>query len=387
MNPCATFSRMMSGVGRTLSKRNLNGFNLLLGRMSTNVSIPMHISREIETFQDTYPRIFDTLSKNPGIQENPKVCSWLKTVLDYNLHGGKKARGLATVSSYEILAKPENVTEEMLEISRVMGWCVEMLQAYFLMIDDIMDGAPTRRGAPCWYRRPEVGLGALNDAILVQAAMYDIIKVYCKHIPTYTNILHEFNQALFHTSMGQYLDYSMAHRNKSDYTLFTREQYSAIVKYKTSYYTYKLPVCLGMLLNNNTNKDVHQKAEKICLEIGHLFQMQDDYIDCLASEKVTGKAGTDIQEGKCSWLAVEALQRMTDAQRKVFVTCYGSHEPAHIERVKRLYEELDLTAVFRQEERDRYDAIVKQSQALPKDAGPLPDLFLKLLNLIYDRKK
>ncbi|VVC97967.1 unnamed protein product [Leptidea sinapis] len=154
-------------------------FNLLLGRMSTNVSIPMHISREIETFQDTYPRIFDTLSKNPGIQENPKVCSWLKTVLDYNLHGGKKARGLATVSSYEILAKPENVTEEMLEISRVMGWCVEMLQAYFLMIDDIMDGAPTRRGAPCWYRRPEVGLGALNDAILVQAAMYDIIKVYC----------------------------------------------------------------------------------------------------------------------------------------------------------------------------------------------------------------
>lgn len=30
------------------------------------------------------------------------------------------------------------------------------LQAYFLVLDDIMDGSRTRRGQPCWFKRPEV---------------------------------------------------------------------------------------------------------------------------------------------------------------------------------------------------------------------------------------
>lgn len=81
-------------------------------------------------------------------------------------------------------------------------------------------------------------------------------------------------KALLYTSMGQHLDFTMAHRNKNDYSMFTQERYSSIVQYKTAYYTYKLPVCLGLLLANKLDKETHRKAEEICLEIGHLFQMQ-----------------------------------------------------------------------------------------------------------------
>ena len=69
------------------------------------------------------------------------------------------------------------------------------------------------------------------------------------------------------------------------------------------------------------DKELHRQAETILLEMGRFFQIQDDFIDCFGDPKVTGKEGTDIIDGKCSWTAVVALQRANPDQRKIMEVC------------------------------------------------------------------
>lgn len=100
---------------------------------------------------------------------------------------------------------------------------------------------------------------------------------------------------------------------------------------------------------------------------------------------MTGKVGTDIQDNKCSWLVVQCLQRATPEQRQILQENYGQKEAEKVARVKALYEELDLPAVFSQYEEDSYGHLMG---LIEQYAAPLPaSIFLGLARKIYKRKK
>lgn len=76
-------------------------------------------------------------------------------------------------------------------------------------------------------------------------------------------------------------------------------------------------------LNRYEDPEVFRQAKTILLEMGHFFQVQDDFLDCFGNPDVTGKIGTDIQDNKCTWLAVLCMQRATEAQKQIMRDCYG----------------------------------------------------------------
>lgn len=96
-----------------------------------------------------------------------------------------------------------------------------------------------------------------------------------------------------------------------------------------------------------------------------------------------GKNGSDIQEGKCTWLAVVALQRATPAQRQVMEEYYGSSKAEDVARIKDLYEELQLPHTYSVYEEATYDLLRTQIQQVTR--GLPHDLFFKILDNIFRR--
>ncbi|XP_051901740.1 farnesyl pyrophosphate synthase isoform X3 [Pristis pectinata] len=122
------------------------------------------------------------------------------------------------------------------------------LQAFFLVADDIMDQSVTRRGQVCWYRKDGVGLDAINDSYLLEAAVYRLLRRYLRSQPCYVNLLELFLQTSYQTELGQSLDLMTAQPSRVDLDQFTEERYKAIVKYKTAFYSFYLPVAAAMYM-------------------------------------------------------------------------------------------------------------------------------------------
>lgn len=104
-----------------------------------------------------------------------------------------------------------------------------------------------------------------------------------------------------------------------------------------------------------------------------------DYVD---SNSASIKTSSDIQNRKCCWPAVALLENCNDIQRKEFELCYGQSEPDKVERVRRLYKEIDIIKIYRQHEQRRYDAMMEQIKRLPVNSIPSKDFFIKILNVL-----
>nr|1ZW5_A Chain A, farnesyl diphosphate synthase [Homo sapiens] len=343
-------------------------------------------AQEKQDFVQHFSQIVRVLTEDEmGHPEIGDAIARLKEVLEYNAIGGKYNRGLTVVVAFRELVEPRKQDADSLQRAWTVGWCVELLQAFFLVADDIMDSSLTRRGQICWYQKPGVGLDAINDANLLEACIYRLLKLYCREQPYYLNLIELFLQSSYQTEIGQTLDLLTAPQGNVDLVRFTEKRYKSIVKYKTAFYSFYLPIAAAMYMAGIDGEKEHANAKKILLEMGEFFQIQDDYLDLFGDPSVTGKIGTDIQDNKCSWLVVQCLQRATPEQYQILKENYGQKEAEKVARVKALYEELDLPAVFLQYEEDSYSHIMA---LIEQYAAPLPPaVFLGLARKIYKRRK
>lgn len=123
------------------------------------------------------------------------------------------------------------------------------------------------------------------------------------------------------------------------------------------------------------------------LRIGQLFQIQDDYLDLYGDPALTGKIGTDIIEGKCSWLIVNAIQLSNENELEIIKENYGECDKVSIGKIKKLYDRLRLKQLFFNLEENSYRELNEMIIKLAKKTN-LPESALNFcLNEIYKRVK
>jgi len=306
--------------------------------------------------------------------------------LKHNTLGGKYNRGMSVPDTAAILQGRALGGAEF-ERAATLGWLTELLQAFFLVSDDIMDGSHTRRGRACWFRRPEVGMVAINDAFMLEMALYAVLRGQFRAHPAYRDLLELFHDVTFKTEVGQMCDLLAAAPDRVDLAAFSLDTFSFIVVFKTAWYSFYLPVALALhYLQLATPRNLKQ-CEDILIPLGEYFQAQDDYLDAYGSPEQIGKIGTDIQDNKCSWLINQALMRCSPEQRKVLDENYGRKDGAMEEKVKELYRQLDLEKVYRDFEEGRVADIRKMIAQVDESEGLKKEVFDSFLQKIYKRQK
>lgn len=204
-----------------------------------------------------------------------------------------------------------------------VGAALELLHAFALFHDDIMDGSLTRRGVPVThelYADEHRKLGSAGEsrrfgegiAILVG----DLTFVYSDQLMAGVSaeahdIWHELRIEL---NIGQLLDIIGSARRER-----RRVKAERVCRYKSGKYTIERPLHLGaMIAAPGRRAELLPLLSSYGLPLGDAFQMRDDVLGAFGETEVTGKpVGDDLREGKPTPLLARACERASSVQAAV----------------------------------------------------------------------
>jgi geranylgeranyl diphosphate synthase type I len=230
--------------------------------------------------------------------------------------GGKRLRpGLLMTSCEAVGGKARDVVEA--------AAALEMLHTFTLIHDDIMDHDEFRRNVKTvhvlWGEPMAIIAG---DALF--AKVFEALSTNAKRLKldgaTTAEIFNTVSLASFEVCQGQAEDIILAGRKN-----VTEREYLKMVGKKTGALT-EASTKIGAILGKGSPRQIRALARYGRL-LGVAFQLRDDILGVSGVERKFGKPiGSDIREGKRTFIVIKALSSVKGRDRKNLLKALGNRE-------------------------------------------------------------
>ena len=245
---------------------------------------------------------------------DPMLADTVDLLSTLVLAGGKRVRPAMAYWGF-VGAGGDPEDQAIVEI----GSALELLQAFALVHDDVMDGSPTRRGNPTAHIAAETEHRAkgwrgesrrYGEAVAILAGDVSLVLSDVLLAGVGPDVRRLWNDLRVEVNLGQFLD--VVGTARGDVALSTAER---IVEYKTARYTIVRPLQMGAAAAAE-GTHLAQPLADFGTPLGIAFQLKDDLLGVFGETEVTGKpVGDDLREAKPTPLLARARNAATAEQR------------------------------------------------------------------------
>jgi len=242
----------------------------------------------------------------------PEAQTAYKAMSEAVLNGGKRIRPLMMYETYKLF---KNENADIDEIAPFMA-AIEKIHTSSLIHDDLpcMDNDTLRRGKPTtWVSFGEDMAVLTGDALIVLASeiIYSAI-LNQKNLNDMSNAARAGKILFSKTGMEGMIGGQVVDVEKTGKTL-NFEDLDFIYRLKTAALL-EASLIIGAVIGGGDELEV-KKIEKIALNIGMAFQIQDDILDETSSEKELGKPiHSDKKNQKTTYVTLFGIEK---SKRKV----------------------------------------------------------------------
>ncbi len=273
--------------------------------------IKKRIDRQLKLFFESADKVYELRRASPLLY---------RTIKEFILRPGKRVRPVLCIVGYNGFSSrlPAGLYEAALSI--------ELLHDFMLIHDDIVDRSDMRRGRPALhsvfsaqYRRCKNVKFTGQDLAIVAG---DVVYALALHALNAVKVSEERKaralqilvRAALHTGMGEFIELVNDARSLA---AMTRKDIDKVYDYKTAYYTFAAPLCMGALLAGARQSQV-DILRTYGMHLGRAFQIRDDILGLFKEESETGKSSlTDLQEGKKTILVWYAYRHSSRKDKKM----------------------------------------------------------------------
>jgi geranylgeranyl pyrophosphate synthase len=240
--------------------------------------------------------------------------AWLEPNRSYNVRGGKMLRPFLVCLCIEAHGGDPLTMPSVVALP-------ELIHAASLVLDDIVDNSPLRRGGPTAHRMVGVVvagpmasswlnvcfevLGREDLGISREAADLLMDRIAWEH---------------WVTGIGTTIDTTWPWLGRFDHD---PQQYLQSVSHRTGSYTFRLPFTTGAVAAGATDEQRAQ-WEALGEEIGLSYQIVDDILGVRISDKWGKEEAEDLTQGKVNLQVLLALRNASPADRDRLITILTS---------------------------------------------------------------